>query len=133
MNYFSQVELFSWLSPEDQQNLSDFCQTQALNKGDILFHQWDEPQAMYIVASGNLIVRKELAWWETNDVAVLWAWELVGEIAFFGEPPTRNATVIAKEESIIIVIIKFGIEQMMNKYPDLYEKVKNIIEERTEV
>lgn len=131
MNYFNEVALFSGLSPEDQQSLSDFCQTQTLSAGDVLFNQWDEPQAMYIVASGNLIVRKQLQWWEMKDIAILGRGELVWEIAFFGEPPTRNATVIAQEESTIIVIIKFGIEQMMNKYPDLYESVKSIIEDRT--
>jgi CRP-like cAMP-binding protein len=56
---------------------------------------------------------------------------LVGEIAFFGNPPTRNATVIAHEASTVIVIIKFGMEQMMDKYPDLYESVRVLIEERS--
>ncbi len=131
MNYFEGVELFSDLSPQDQNSLSDFCQTQTLQAGDVLFQQWDEPQAMYVISDGQLLVRKQSDSGETKDVATLWAWDLVWEIAFFGEPPTRNATVIAQEESTVIVIIKFGIEQMMNKYPDLYNKVKNIIEVRS--
>lgn len=130
MNYFKDIDLFSDLSLEDQSSLSDFCQTQNLQSGDVLFRQWEEPQAMYVVASWKLLVQKELQWWETKDVAMLGEWDLVWEIAFFGEPPTRNATVIAYEASTVIVIIKFGIEQMMDKYPDLYEKVKNIIQER---
>jgi len=131
MNYFDGVELFSDLSLEDQTSLSDFCQTQNLNSGDVLFRQWDEPQAMYIIASWKMLVQKELQWWEKNNVAVLWVGELVWEIAFFWEPPTRNATVIAQETSTLIVIIRFGIDQMIEKYPDLYEKVKHIIQERS--
>lgn len=131
MNYFEGVELFSDLSTEDQNSLSDFCQTQELNSWDVLFNQWDEPQAMYVIAWGKLIVRKQSDGWESKDVATLGAWDLVGEIAFFGTPPTRNATVLAEGNSTVIVIIKFGIQQMMNKYPDLYKKVKNIIEERS--
>ena len=131
MNYFEDIELFSDLSVEDQNSLSDFCQTQTLQTWDILFHQWDEPQAMYVISSGTLLVRKQSDTGESRDVATLWEWELVWEIAFFGEPPTRNATIVAQEESSIIVIIKFWIEQMMNKYPDLYNKVKKIIEDRT--
>jgi len=131
MNYFKDVELFSDLSVEDQNKLSVFCQTQSLNAGDVLFKQWDEPQAMYVVASWKLLVQKEFQWWDTKNVAILWEGDVVWEIAFFGSPPTRNATVIAHEASTVIVIIKFGIEQMMNKYPDLYERVKNIIEDRT--
>jgi len=131
MNYFEDVELFSDLSPEDQSSLSDFCQTQTLNAGDTLFKQWDEPQAMYIIASGKMLVQKELTWWEKKDVALLWEGDLVWEIAFFWEPPTRNATLIAHESSKLIVIIRFGIQQMIEKYPELYQKVKNIIQERS--
>ncbi len=131
MNYFEDVELFSDLSKEDQINLSAFCQTQNLFEGDVLFKQWDEPQAMYVVHSWKLLVQKELQGGGTKDVAVLWEWDLVWEIAFFWDPPTRNATIIAHEQSVVIVIIKFGIQQMMGKYPELYESVKALIEERT--
>jgi len=129
MNYFENIDLFSDLSAEDQIHLSAFCQTQSLNEWDVLFSQWDEPQAMYVIRSWKLLVQKE-QWGEKKDIALLWEWDLVGEIAFFWNPPTRNATIIAHENTTIIVIIKFGMEQMMEKYPDLYENVRSIIEER---
>jgi len=131
MNYFKDIELFSDLSGEDQENLSAFCQTQDLSEGDILFNQWDEPQAMYVISSWKLLVQKQLQWGGVKDVAILGEWDLVGEVAFFWDPPTRNATVIAHESTRVIVVIHFGIKQMMDKYPDLYENVRNIIEERT--
>ena len=131
MNYFENVDLFSDLSLADQVSLSDFCQTQTLNAWDVLFRQWEEPQAMYIIASGKMLIRKELQWGEVQDVAILWEGDLVWEIAFFGEPPTRNATVIAHEASTVIVIVKFSMQQMMDKYPDLYERVRLIIEQRS--
>ena len=131
MNYFEHVELFSDLSLADQVSLSDFCQTQTLNSWDILFRQGEEPQAMYIIASGSMLIQKEFQWGEIKNIAILGEWDLVWEIAFFGEPPTRNATVIAHEASTVIVIIKFVMQQMMDKYPDLYERVRLIIEQRS--
>jgi len=131
MNYFENIDLFSDLSQEDQISLSDFCQVQDLNSWDTLFKQWDDPQAMYVIVSGKMLVQKQPAWWEPKDVALLGDWDIVWEIAFFGNPPTRNATVTAHEPSTLIVIIKFAMNQMLDKYPDLYENVKNIIEERT--
>jgi len=130
MNYFKDIELFSDLSEEDQENLSAFCQTQDLSEGDILFNQWDEPQAMYVISSWKLLVQKKLQWGGVKDIAILGEWDLVWEVAFFWDPPTRNATVIAHESSRVVVVIHFGIRQMMDKYPDLYENVRNIIEER---
>lgn len=131
MNYFESIDLFSDLSLEDQINLSDFCQTQDLNTWDTLFKQWDDPQAMYVIVSGKMLIQKQLQWWGMKDIAVLGDWDIVGEIAFFGNPPTRNATVTAYERCTLIVIIKFAMNQMLDKYPDLHENVKNIIEERT--
>lgn len=130
MNYFKDIELFSNLSQQDQLSLSDFCQTQTLNVWDMLFKQWDDPQAMYVISSGKMLVQKELEWWEIKDIAILGEGDLVWEIAFFGKPPTRNATVTVHETSTVVVIIKFAIEQMMQKYPDLYKSVRDIIEER---
>lgn len=130
MNYFTDIELFSDLSLKDQEDLSAFCQIQNLNAWDILFNQWDEPQAMYVISSGKLLVQKKSDQWEVQNIAMLGEWDVVWEIAFFWDPPTRNATVIVHEKSSVIVIIKFGIEQMMDKYPDLYENVRAIIEER---
>lgn len=131
MNYFEDIALFSDLSVQDQINLSAFCQMQTLSAWDILFEQWDEPQAMYVIQSGKLRVQKQWEYGEKKDIALLGEGDIVWEIAFFWEPPTRNATVLAHETTNIIVIIKFGMEQMMEKYPRLYEKVKNIIEDRT--
>lgn len=130
MNYFKNIELFSILSETDQLNLSAFCQTQEIQSWEILFSQGDEPQAMYVITSWFAIVRKILDSGDSQDVAILSRWDLVWEIAFFWEPPTRNATVIAKDTLTVIVVIKFWMEQMMDKYPDLYARVKGIIQER---
>lgn len=51
MNYFQNIAIFSHISEQDQKNLSDFCQTQKLLPGDVLFHEGDEPQALYVVIS----------------------------------------------------------------------------------
>ena len=83
MNYFKDIELFSDLSEADQENLSAFCQTQTFSSWDILFKQWEIPQAMYIIASWKLLVQKQLSGWETQDVAILWEWDLVWDSIFW--------------------------------------------------
>jgi hypothetical protein len=51
-------------------------------------------------------------------------------MAFFGEPPLRTATVISDSESTVLVVIQFSIKQMIEKYPNLHEKIQKIIQER---
>lgn len=130
MNHFTHIDIFAHLSEQDQKDFSDFCQLQHLNKGDVLFKEWDEPQALYVISSGRMLVQKVLHW-EQENIAMLWEWDLVWEMAFFWDPPLRNATVTADEESTVIVILKFSMEEMMKKYPDLHAEIKNIIEERS--
>jgi len=126
MNYFKNIEMFSEISETEQENLSDFCQMQVLDSWDLLFQQWDEPQALYIVDSWKLSVVKN-----EKEIAELSEWNLVWEMAFFWNPPLRSATVIAKEQTTLIVILQFSVEALLKKYPKLYESVKQIIEERT--
>jgi len=130
MNYFKDIELFSDLSEIDQIQLSNFCQVQKISTWELLFSQWDEPQAMYVILSGEMIVKKE-SHWEERNVATLGTWDLVGEMAFFWEPPLRTASVVANGDVVVLVVIRFSVEMMMQKYPDLYERVKFVIEERS--
>jgi len=130
MNYFTDIDLFAHLSETDQKNFSDFCQTQGLSKWERLFSEWDIPQALYIIRSGRVLVQKNING-EQKNIAVLWDGDIVGEMAFFGNPPKRNATVVADTTCSVIVMLKFSMQEMINKYPDLHEEIKNIIESRS--
>jgi CRP-like cAMP-binding protein len=130
MNYFLDIELFSELSLEDQEQLSSFCQLQYISEWETLFSQWDEPQAMYVVLSGSFHVIKSENW--RNSIVTVLKWgDVIGEIALLGEQDFRTATVVSKEASSILVIIRFSIEQIFSKYPNLYNRIKNIISERS--
>lgn len=129
MNYFENIGIFSSMSLIDKTNLSDFCQLQNLKAGEVLFYEWDEPQAIYLILSGKLQVQK-LTQGVNKDVAFLEAGNLVGEMAFFDIPPYRSATVTAVEDTQLVVMLQFSIQQMLEKYPDLYKRVSNIIQER---
>lgn len=125
MNYFEDVELFSGLSYSDGEMLSGFCQKQGLSKGDFLFRQWDEAQAMYLISSGCLAIYKDgefLVNLEKGDV--------VWEMAFLNPDSMRNADVKAAIDSEVITLIDFSIQQMFQKNPELHEKIKRIIESR---
>lgn len=130
MNYFSDIDIFAHLSEKDQENFSDFCQVQKLKAWDILFHENDEPQALYVISEGRMLVKKSI-WDEQKNIAMLGEGDLVGEMAFFWNPPRRNATLIADTATTLIVILQFSMQQLMEKYPDLHVEVKSVIEERS--
>ncbi len=129
MNYFQSIPMFSEMTEQDQESLSDFCQSQTLSPWEILFREGDEPQALYIIASGELFIEKSMNG-ENQTIATLWFGEMVGEMAFFWEPPLRNASVRAKTEVKLIVILHFSMRSMLEKYPKLHMHFRSIIEER---
>jgi len=53
-------------------------------------------------------------------------------MAFFGKPPNRNASVIALENTDLIVMLHFSMQELLRKYPSIHEEVKQIIESRIE-
>lgn len=129
MNYFIGGTIFSQIDEQDQIFLSDFCQIQDLSSGEVLFRQWDEPQAIYIVLSWELAVQKWL-WIESKKVADIQEGDIVGEMAFFGDEKRRNATIVAKQDTKLIVIINYALQQILEKNPRLYNELEQIIEKR---
>lgn len=117
------------LSDEEKNNLSLFCQEKFLNKWDILFNEWDDASAMYILETWKMEIRKNI-WgkntllWEIKPEEVLW------EMALFWEQWTRMATAKALEDSVLLVILTFSIKKLTFKHPELLEKIQKIIKDR---
>lgn len=124
---FENIEIFSWLNPKELDTFKMFCQERTYVQGDVVFTKWDEATAMYVVKSWELEV--------VDDFRVLWTVEpgnIVWEMAIFWDPKIRSATVKAKKDTVLIVILKFSIDDLIKKYPQIFEKIKNIIDNRIE-
>lgn len=129
MSFLNWVSLFSSLTAEEKKSLEMFCQERSLSNWEILFNEWDEAQAMYIVKEWELEVSKwnSLLWVVKKD------W-LVWEMALFEEPLKRRMASVKSisSETEIIVLLYFSIKEMEKKNPIIIEKIKNIITQRKE-
>lgn len=128
-NPLSIFPLFSSLSEEERSNIEDFCQEKMLDQWEYLFQEGDEPLAIYIVASWSFSVIKESS---KREIAVIKHWEMIGEMAFFGSESVRNASVIAREPSEVIVLLMFSLTEIFNKYPSLKTKLTDLVHVRQE-
>lgn len=129
---FSGISLFDSLTPSEKQSLSLFCQERFLPADEVLFHEWDEATAMYIVKEGTLQAIQH----RSDGIRVLWnigTGELVWELALFDEgniTKTRTASVIAVEPSVLLVIMNYSIADLAKKHNEIYEKIKEIVRQR---
>ena len=129
MSLFDNIKIFWELSWEEKENLSLFCQQKYAEPWEVIFTEWDEANAMYILAEGEVEISHNVS----GKKIILWsvkAEELLGEMALFGEQTTRMATAQAKKPSSLITILAFSIKELTLKHPDLLMKIKWIIDER---
>lgn len=130
MSILKDLELLKELSDEQKNNLELFCQQKFLEAWEVLFRQWDEANAMYILASwkievSNTINSKKVVLGDVQAEEIIW------EMALFWDSKYRMATAIAKTQCVMITILDFSIKELTSKYPALLEKIQKIIEERT--
>lgn len=129
MSFLDNIDLLSSLSQEEKNNMENFCQERKVSKGEIIFNEWDEANAMYILKTWSVSIYKKI----DNETALIWkvfAEELLGEMALFMNAWKRMATAIAEEDSVLVVVLSFSISEMTRKYPIIMQKIQHIIEER---
>lgn len=129
MNMLDWIKLLETLSDEDRYNLSFFCQEKFLKEGDVIFREWDEANAMYILKNWEFNIVKETNW-KKMVLWTVWAEEILWEMALFWSTNKRMATAIATQDSILITILSFSIQDLAKKNPKLLDKIKSIIDNR---
>jgi len=123
------IKILSDLSEKEKYNLSLFCQEKQLQPWEILFNENDEASAMYLLKTWNIQISKDIQGtdkiiWQVHAEEILW------EMALFWWLDKRMATARAIDECNLIVVLSFSIKELTNRYPELLEKIKTIINDR---
>lgn len=129
MGIFDTLSFFWMLKNEDKNILENFCQVRSLEAWEILFSEGEDANAVYILISWKLRVFR---WSEEfqDTIAILQAEDIIGEMWVFSEEKKRNASVIALEAAEVITILDFSIRELTQKYPQIYQKIFEIIDTR---
>ena len=100
-----------------------------VRSGEVLFHQGDTDQTLYIVVGGRLRVLRKDEFGETHALGDMRRGETLGEMALItGEP--RTATIVAVRDSILVGLSRAGYEQVISSYPLVSIRVAQFIIER---
>ncbi|MBD3169090.1 MAG: mechanosensitive ion channel [candidate division Zixibacteria bacterium] len=130
VRYIRSLELFSMLSDDIIQELSEDSLLYEYGEKEDVIVQGDPGDSMFLIVSGRVkIVVKDERGYET-DVAELGPGEAFGEMSLFtGE--NRAATVRCLEDSSLIEITKENFKNILLKDTSLVEKIASKIEVRT--
>ncbi len=105
-----------------EQEFSAHLDVITLPQNDVLFHQGDQGDRMYVVTSGALTVLLTNKDGLERRIDVLDTGESVGEIALL-TGQKRSATVRALTDASLISLSKDGLDQLSQKYPELGKKL----------
>lgn len=126
------VELFEHLTDEQFALLSEQSREQCFAKNVMLMHEGEQGDSMYVVTSGEFKVfvsddnGRELVLHQLGPGAVL------GDMALLdGEP--RSASVMALEESVVLVIGRQGLLDCIARSPDFALNIIRSLTQRLRV
>ena len=88
-----QAPLFSGLDDEAAEALVPRCREPAA-RGDVLFHEGDEGDRLYVVTEGKIKLGRTSADGRENLLAILGPGQMFGELSLF-DPGPRSATATA--------------------------------------
>ena len=89
-----QAPLFSGLDDEAAEALSASMPEVKVRRGDVLFHEGDEGDRLYVVTDGKVKLGRTSADGRENLLAILGPGQMFGELSLF-DPGPRSATVTA--------------------------------------
>ena len=122
--------LFADLDPASLDALAAACTRRTLERGDVLFHQDDEPGSIYIVVSGRIAIANRSFDGRESMVALMEDGDLFGEMSLFDEGQGRSADARALEPSELIEVPYDPIRQLFTDRPELLWGVVTMLSQR---
>jgi EmrB/QacA subfamily drug resistance transporter len=113
------VPVFSKLPERVLGELAAVSTDVKLARGEWLFKQGDEPDAIYVLRIGQLAVVRQLADSEPETVNELTRGAVLGELALLSETGRRGASVRAVRDSELIAIERDRFETLLGSEPEL--------------
>ena len=124
-----QTDIFGHLNNEELRDLSDMATCISFAPGESVVRQGERGESLFIVVSGKLEVLRENPHQSMTHITSLADTDVFGEMALCtGE--TRTATIIAKEECILLEIQRKHLVPLMNKNPQIIETIGSLVAAR---
>jgi len=117
------IPLFSELDEEELAYVSSIVKTGRCSGGEVVFHEGDESDKLYIVDTGQVSVFRQ------DPAGLQVIVRLLGPGRFFGETGVlrgepRNATVRANTNTTFFIIEKENCEEMMERLPSVRKQLE---------
>jgi CRP-like cAMP-binding protein len=124
----SKVDVFRALDAEKVDRLARLLRMAIFGPGEVILHQGDPGDSLYVLRSGRVAVRLETRGGH-REIATLSAGQFFGEMSLMtGE--SRTATVVAKSDVECYIVEKDAFQQILEEKPELAGVISEILARR---
>jgi CRP/FNR family transcriptional regulator, cyclic AMP receptor protein len=120
LEFLARTRLFAKVDLDCLRKLAARSITRSYHRGEVVFHQGDSGDWLFVMASGRMKVLVTSAQGDEMVLATLAVPDTFGELALVDGGP-RSATVVAAEPSTLLVITRAGFLDVLSERPLLVE------------
>ncbi|MEO2046922.1 MAG: ATP-binding cassette domain-containing protein [Pirellulales bacterium] len=127
--FLKEFPLFSDLTPSTMSNIADKMLVQQAKTGEVVISQGDPGELFYLIRSGSVEVIVEQTHQgklEQKQVALLHEGQFFGEAALITDEP-RNATVVARENSVFYTLGKKDFREVLDTSPTFEQELRQAL------
>ncbi len=124
------IPLFASLTKDEQSHVLDCMSPLELAQGDVLIHEGDPGDSMYIITSGEIEFLKALGTSEEHLLSVFQPGEFFGEVALLDSQRRRSASARARSPSTVLRMTATDFHQLLQDRPALAYQMASIISNR---
>jgi CRP-like cAMP-binding protein len=118
-----ELKIFNLLTDEELEQIEPYFEVIRCTKDKTLFKEGDPGDFVGFITSGKLEVKKHTEFKGRQIVlALLTRGSFVGELSMVDDQP-RSATVVAQEDSELVILKRTDFESLMQKYPFIGIKI----------
>ena len=121
--------LFAALDDEASSTLMQSMTQTRLERGDVLFHEGDQGDRLYVIREGKVKLGRRSADGRENLVAILGPGEMFGELSLF-DPGPRNAAATAVADTLLLGLGSEDLTSWLSDRPDVARQLLRALARR---
>lgn len=130
VNLLSKIPLFSSLPSEELDNLLTLLDTKNMQDKEILFHEGDTGENLYVVLHGELEILKVESGVDELVLNVLREGEYLGEMGLLLPGGHRTASVRARGDATVLSMSRAQFFEMTRRYPEVSNAMVRVLSQR---
>jgi len=124
--YLKNADLFSWMSPEEIDEMARSTQMVPCRKKEIFFFSDEPSQSVYLVKKGQIKLFRTTADGREIILDILGPGEIFGELALAGES-SRSHSAEALENGLVCILPRTIFEELARRHPEFAFRIIKLI------